>query len=268
MFKPVTLLLLISVATSVVAEEDSTESFTQPVNDGRHLVQLGYTSIEGFDGDLTVVAANYTYSYSRHLRFSGTTQLAHLEAPETGASSDAGEKDDTGLGDSVLILQYDPDANLTSSPWVPDTLGVFGGILLPTGDTGKGLGGDAWAGAIGIGWPILVRSTFVIIPSADYTKSFIHGNDALRLDELAVRVSLLWVSPTGIWLGIEPQISRDFENHATTDAFSVIVGKSFRNGLGVELRWGKKRRFENLADDEDDENLLLTLSWQFGAPPG
>ena len=150
---------------------------------------------------------------------------------------------------------------------MPDTLGIFGGILLPTGDTDKGLGGDAWAGAIGIGWPILVRSTFVIIPSADYTKSFIHGNDAIRLDELAVRVSLLWVSPAGVWLGIEPQISQDFENDATTDAFSVILGKSFRNGLGIELRWGKKRRFENLADDEDDENLLLTVSWQFGPPP-
>jgi hypothetical protein len=44
------------------------------------------------------------------------------------------------------------------------------------------------------------------------------------------------------------------------------VGKSFRNGLGVELRWGKRRRFEKLAD-EDDENIFLTISWQFGSPP-
>lgn len=266
------LALFFALTASVAAQETGVETGSEDsgnIHAGRHLVELGYTSFDGFDADLNVVAASYTYSYSRRLRFTGTTQFVELEAPQAGraGSADIAEGvDETGLGDSLITVQYDPGANLTSSPWIPDTLGVFGALLLPTGDSGDELSGEAWAGTIGLGWPLYTNNDFLILPSAQYTKSFKHGEDALHTEELSVGLSLLWVFARGAWIGFEPSIGRDFESDKTSDAFVLIFGKSFRNGLGVDLRWGTRRRYSGFAE-RDDEILLLGVSWQFGAPP-
>lgn len=226
---------------------------------------MGYTIVDGFDADINVLATGYTYSYSRSLRFSATTQFMELKIPAGDGPSASDRIDEFGLGDSIVSVQYDPNANLTSSPWVPDRVGLFGALLLPTGDSSEGLSGDAWGATVGAGWPITVSDRFLIVPAGDYTRTFNHSDDAVQLDELWFSAELLWLSPFGAWIGIQPFVSWDFEHHEAVDAFSVVIGKTFSNGLSLHLQWGDKRRYENYAD-ADDEVLLFNLSWQFGLP--
>ena len=251
------------LAGLVDASDDQSSENRSPLNDSRHRLELGYTSIDGFDGDLLVLTPSYTFSKSPHLRFTGSTQLVKLSVPK---SADSDSERHTGLGDSIVTVQFDPGARLTASPWVPDTVGVFGAFLLPTGDVDEGLGLDAWAASIGAGWPLAVSDSFMAAPTLFYTRTFAHGDDAARIEELGIGVTLLWLSPIGAWLGIEPFISRDLENNENIDSYSLVIGKTFRNGLGVDLRWGTQHRFENFAE-RDDEVFLLSISWQFGDPP-
>ena len=212
------LVFLGSVAAA--AGEASPPEESSALHDGRHLIELAYSSIDGFDGD--------------------------IDGPDGSKEFSA-----NGVGDSLLTIQYDPGANLGSNPWLPKTLGVFGALLLPTGDNSDGLSGDAWGASVGTGWPILVNSKLLIVPSVGYTKTFNHGDDAIPLEELGVGASLLWLSPLGLWLGFEPSISWDFENNESIDAFALILGKTFPNGVGIDLRWSNKRRFENFAKRDD-----------------
>ena len=188
-----------TVLTTVFAMTlHASEDESQNAQRGRHLVEIGYTSIDGFDGDIFLLEPSYTYSHSQNLRISIATQLAELEVPAADEPGGAGEVDEFGLGDSSLTIQYDPGANLTASPWVPNTIGLFGSLLMPTGDTDKGLSGDAWGASIGAGWPISLSETFLAAPALIYTSTFAHGDEAVPMEELRVGVSLLWLSP--VWL--------------------------------------------------------------------
>jgi hypothetical protein len=257
-------LLLLAFSSIVYAQEDESEA-SPLANNGKHLLTMGYTIVDGFDGDINVLATGYTYSHSSSLRYSATTQLVELRIPADDGPSGNDRIEQFGLGDSIVTIQYDPNANLTSSPWVPDRVGLFGSLLLPTGDSADGLSGDAWGATVGAGWPIPISDRFLIVPSGDYTRTFSHGDDAVRLDELWFSAELLWLSPFGAWVGIQPFVSWNFERHEVENAFSLVIGKTFSNGLGLHLEWGDKSRYEYDADA--DEVLLFILSWQFGPPP-
>lgn len=240
------------------------DSETEPgIHEGRHLFQLGYTSVDGFDGDIDIVAPTYNFSYSRSLLFGAGTELVRLEPDpleiEGGSNTD-------GLGDSYISIQYDPSENLTSSPWVPDSLGLFGQLYIPTGDAEEGLGSDAWGASVGVGWPLPISERLLAVPIVSYTRTFNHDDLALELDELGLGFSLVWTSPFGAWFAIEPLFARDFIDNETYDAVTIAIGKSFPSGLGFDLHWGQRRRLETLAD-RDDQVFLLNMNWQYGRPP-
>jgi hypothetical protein len=73
-------ILSLIVSQSSNADESS-EIAAQDFHEGRHLLEVGYTNIDGFDGDVQVLATSYTFSYSRNLRFSAKTHLIELDAP-------------------------------------------------------------------------------------------------------------------------------------------------------------------------------------------
>ena len=256
------LLLLALWAPSAAADDGAGQE--APVPDGRHLLELGYTSIDGFDGDIYVLVPKYTYSYSQSLRFSFGTQLVEVQQP--AATDSGGSSDQTGLGDSFVLVQYDPGEQLTSNPWIPNTLGLFGAALFPTADDSEGLGLDTWGAAVGVGWPILLSESFMAVPTAAYTRTFYGGDDGITLDQLGLGVSLIWVLPLSTWLGIEPSYNWDFDLDTSDENYQLVAGKFFSNGLAVDLQWGLQRRYEKYAT-RDDEILLLNISWQFGAPP-
>lgn len=259
----VLLVLFFTVSSTAVAQSEDASSEESSVHLGKHLLELGYTSVDGFDGDILVLAPSYTYSSSPNLRFSGGLEILMLDPIEVDGDDNA---DVDGLGDTYLSIQYDPKANLTSSPWIPNSLGLFAEISFPTGDAEEGLGGGSWGVSAGFGWPLPVSENFLALPSIAYTRTVHHGNFAIPIDELGVGFSLIWNSPFGAWFAIEPFVAWDFEVDETVNTTTIAIGKSFPNGLGVDLHWGQRSRFESLADRSDDV-LIITLNWQFGSPP-
>ena len=248
----------------VNAGEEDTANIADFFPDGRHRLDVSYSQVEGFDGDVTLTLPAYTYSFSRQLRASVVTSYVELDFPASEELGTAEEIDESGWGDTVIGFQYDPGARLTSGAWVPSTLGFFSSLVMPTGDADQGLSGDAWTAEVGAGWLLDLPFNFLVIPNTGYRKSFKNGDSAYRLDEVTVGLGLYWLFPFRAWLGIEPYLGRDFERNTTIDQFRIYAGKSFTNGLAVEIQWGSQNR----VDEGDDDVLALSFSWQFGQAPG
>ena len=106
------------------AGEEDTADIANFFPDGRHRLDVSYSQVEGFDGDVTLVLPAYTYSFSRRLRASVVTSYVELDFPAREEFDIAQEVNESGWGDSVIGFQYDPGARLTSGAWVPDTKGV------------------------------------------------------------------------------------------------------------------------------------------------
>ena len=251
----------------VNAGEEDTANIGDFFPDGRHRLDLSYSQVEGFDGDVTLTLPSYTYSFSRSLRTTVVASYVELDFPASEKYGFAEEIEESGWGDTIIGFQYDPGARLTSGAWVPDTLGFYSSLVLPTGDKDKGLSSDTWTAEVGAGWLLDLPYNFLVIPTTAYRKSFKSGNSAYRLNEAAVGLGLYWLFPFRAWLGIEPYLAWDFERDTDIDQFRIYAGKSFTNGLAVELQWGSQDRVDE-GSARDDEVLVLSFSWQFGQPPG
>lgn len=258
--------LTISWPLPSVGEEQEQAGIGDVFFDGRHRIDLSYAQIEGFDGDLTLTLPGYTYSFSNQFRVSALTSYVEADFPANEAFGIAEEIDNSGWGDSLVAFQYDPGANLTSGAWVPDNLGLTASLIMPTGDADKALSGDAWVAELGGGWLLDFPLDFWLIPSVAYRRSFEHGDLAYRLDEATVGLGFYWLFRFRAWLGIEPYVGWDFERDTDIDQFRIYAGKAFANGLALEVQWGTQDRVEQ-GTLRDDDVLVFSLSWQFGAPP-
>ncbi len=262
-----TLLSLLLVSVAVNAGEDDTANIADIFPDGRHRMDLGWTKLDGFDGDIYVLLPSYTYSWDRQLRFTATTSVIELDIPRNEEIGIPEDIEETGWGDSQITVQYDPGGNLTASPWVPDTVGLFGSLLMPTGDEDKGLSGESWVGTIGAGWLMDLPKNFWLVPTVSYQGSFNHSDEfAYRVQEGGVALGMYWLFANRVWVGVEPYLGWDFDRDRDSDALRLILGKAFRNGMSVYLEWGTQDRGERIAS-RDDEVLLVNFAWQFGDPP-
>jgi len=250
-------------ATGANAGEEDSANIADFFPDGRHRLDVSYSQVEGFDGDINLTLPAYTYSFSRQLRASIVASYVELDFPASEEYGIAQDIDESGWGDTIIGFQYDPGARLTSGAWVPDTLGFSASLVMPTGDEDKGLGGDAWTAEVGAGWLLDLPLNFLVIPSTAYRKSFENGDTTYRLNEATVGLGFYWLFPIRAWLGIEPFLGWDFERDTDIDQFRIYAGKSFTNGLAVEIQWGTQNR----VDEGDDDVLALSLSWQFGQAP-
>ena len=253
-------------AEMILAGEEDTANIGDVFFDGRHRVDLSYTSIDGFDGDAIFWIPGYTYSFSPSFRVEARTSFVEFDFP---ANADFGIEEDfnaSGWGDSLIGFQYDPGANLTSGAWVPDTIGLFGSVIMPTGDKDKGLTGDTWEAEVGFGWLVDFPWNFWLLPAAAYRNTFNAGETTYRINEAGLGLGFYWLFPFRAWVGIEPYYGWDMERDTDTDALRIVAGKAFPNGMSIDLQYGTQDRVEQGAA-RDDDVLLLTLSWQFGDPP-
>jgi hypothetical protein len=253
-------------AAGVNAGEEDTANIGDFFSDGRHRLDMSYSQVEGFDGDVTLTLPSYTYSFSRSLRATVVTSYVELDFPVSEKFGIAEEIEESGWGDTVIGFQYDPGARLTSGAWVPDTLGFYSSLVMPTGDADKGLSSDTWTAEVGAGWLLDLPYNLLIIPTTAYRKSLKSGSSAYLLNEAALGLGFYWLFPFRAWLGIEPYLAWDFERDTDIDQFRIYAGKSFTNGLAVEVAWGSKDRVDE-GSARDDDVLVLSLSWQFGQPP-
>ena len=251
-------LISLAVCAELGADEADMTEYASLFPLGRHLVEFSYSKIDTTEGDQLLWLPQYTYAYSTSLRFSGSIGYSELNA--TGASARS------GATNSELLVQYDPSAQLTANAFIPDTLGFTFGLQIPTADHDKGLGTDFWAASLGFGWLIDFPLDFWLLPYTQYQFSFNEGPGQEEIKRVDLGLGLYWLFPFKGWLGIEPVIAYDANEKDNALDWSVVIGKVWSTGWGVDLRWSKLDRLDEEAI-RDDELIFFGLSYQFGSPP-
>ena len=250
--------LLAACAGGLQADDDMAQ-LADLFPTGRHLTELTYTRIDTVFGDQDVWIPRYTYAYSTSLRLAAS--VGYVES----APSDAG-RDRGGQTDSVFLLQYDPSAQLTANAFVPDTVGLTMALQAPTGDHDKGIGEDLWAAQLGAGWLVDFPWDFWLLPSLQHEWTFSEGQDAQERERTDLGLGLYWLFPFKAWLGIEPGFAYDHVLDDSAFDWSIVLGKVWSSGWGVDVRWTNADRLEPRGV-RDDEILFFALTYQFGAPP-
>lgn len=241
---------------STVSPARSDAETTPP---GRHRLDLSFSSLDAAEGDAYTVLPGYTLTLNEQVRLGIMGSYTLIDSNSSAFESGS------GLGDTDLLLQWDPSKNITSSPWIPDNLGVTLDLTVPTGDAGDLLGGDQWVGSIGVGWVATAIGNLQVIPSAAYSRSFAEGSDAAGLELAELGLSLFWVTPWGFWVGFSPFLQRDMEQSGWSDDYDVVVGKMWSNRFGLSLSYGRRNRLDPGAR-RDDYAGLLSVYYQFGRP--
>jgi hypothetical protein len=252
------MMCLMLVATVARADEEDMATLERYVPQGPHRLDLSYTKLNTVVGDLDVLLIGYTGTAIANMRFGITSGFATFESP---AGSEP-RIEETGLADTLVTIQYDPNDRLTASPWVPDTAGLNASLIMPTGDADDGLGGDAWLGSIGAGSIVDFVSHFWLVPAVGYELSFGEGDLAVPINRVYVECAVIWLFPFGGWVGYAPTIAREFETDEWTDAHVLTIGKMWQSGFGMGLDLGKNDRTGRVPT-RDDKSWLVNAYYQF-----
>ena len=234
---------------------------------GRHRIDMSYTRYDTYLGDTYVFLPTYTWAPRRNLRMNVAGSFVSNSIP---ANPDLGIPEtinETGYGDTMIGVQYDPSARLTASPWVPDTVGLNASLIAPTGNADKGLGSDAWFASIGAGWAIDSVRHLWLVPAFGYDFTFAEEPLAAEVNQPYVSIDLVWVFDFGGWVGITPKIGYEFEESEAVDEYTITVGKMFSNGIGISVDYGRIEQINPNAR-RDDNSWLVNFYYQFGRPPG
>jgi hypothetical protein len=139
--------------------------------------------------------------------------------------------------------RYVPSANLTAASWVPSTLGMGFGLIVPTGDPAKGTGSDRWIAIPTVGWVFLIGERFSILPTLQYLQSFNESPEADDISAANIEVGFLYVTKAELWINYTPSLFRDFKpvDDTNLDHF-LTVGKQFTGILGGSLTLGSIER--------------------------
>jgi hypothetical protein len=254
-------LIFAGLCTAVLGQEtDSGDEVPQ----GRHRLDLSMSNVDAAEGDTYVLLPGYTFTLRGGLRAGITTQYVYVESE--GDSNGNRASVESGLGDTYLSMQYDPSANITASPWIPDTIGLTFGLLAPTGDADEGLSGDRWEWNVGAGWAFSPFGQFYLVPAITYGKSFDEGRDVLEAEFAGIDLGLLWLLDNGFWFGYTPYLERNLADHEWRDDHYLVLGKMWRNGIGASLEYGSRDRIDPAAR-RDDYTTFLNLYYQFGRAP-
>ena len=173
--------------------------------------------------------------------------------------------DGSGIGDLLLRYNWVPAQTLTADPWVPNSLGIGLGLLVPTGDAAKGTGGDQWVAAPSFGFVAKLGKRTTLLPQLQYLKSFAEGDLAQGMETASLSADLVHVFLSEFWIQYTPSVSYDFEAEQYEFDNLLVVGQKFTRRIAL--------RFElqtlNVADPQDpsgdgrelDYRATLKLQW-------
>jgi hypothetical protein len=259
--------LLYTGFNTVWAEEKDVSHIPDPLPSGRHRIDFDWSRIATSGGDRDVLLPGYTLAFRGDMRFGVSAALVHSDLDSTGKDGDKVSSTGYGIGDTELLYQYDPSGALTASPWVPESVGITAGLLVPTGDAQEALGGDVWVASFGFGWTNKVLSNFWLIPALGYERSFNGGEHADTTNQLEFGLDFYWIFPFGLWVGYEPLVSRDFDQNEWGNDHTFVIGWIPQRGPGLSLEYGNPDlRLEQLAG-RDDRIFLLNIFYQYGRAP-
>jgi len=171
----------------------------------------------------------------------------------------------SGIGDLLLRYNWVPALTLTADPWVPNNLGIGLGLLVPTGDTAKGTGGDQWVIAPSLGWAAKIAKQTTLLPQLQYMKSFAEGELAQGMQAISLSADLIHVFLSKFWVQYTPAASYDFESEQYEFDNLLVLGQQFTRRIALRL----ELRTLNVADPQDpagdgrelDYRATLKLQW-------
>lgn len=200
----------------------------------RHRIDFGIQWFDAAEGDIVTGSLAYSWVPLAHHSFAAIV-------PIVGA--DLGETEGSGIGDLRLQYNYVPSAKLTASPWVPNTLGMGFGLIVPTGDPDKGLGGDRLIAIPTLGWVFVVNERFTLLPTLQYFRSLQEGPTSGDFSSANLGVGFLYVFRSEFWLNYTPSLFRDFDpiDDTNLDHF-LTLGKQFTPTFGGSLTLGDIER--------------------------
>lgn len=226
------LLAVLAIVCDVSADEEPEESSAE--RSPRHRIDFGVQWFDAAEGDIVTGSLNYSWVPLDHHAFAATVALV---------GSGLSESEGSGIGDTQLQYSWVPSARITAAAWVPSTLGMGFGLIVPTGDPAKGTGADRWVAIPTLGWVFSIGERFAIQPSLQYLYSFNEGSAADRFRSANLELKFLYVSKSGFWIDYTPSIFRDFEPFQDTNVDHFLTfGKQFTKLFGGSFTLGSIER--------------------------
>jgi len=241
-------------STEVPKQEDTS---TRPSEErATQRLDFGVDFYSSDTGNIRRGGLNYTWSPLADHSFAATLPVI---------SSRLGNVEGSGIGDLVLRYNWVPAETLSAEPWVPNSLGIGVGLLIPSGDASQGTGGDQWVIGPTLGFVARLGRRTTLLPQLQYLKSFAEGELAQGVDSLSLSADLIHVFQSEFWIQYTPGVSydREAEQYELDNLF--VLGQKFTRRIALRF----ELRTLNVADPQDpagdgrelDYRATLKLQW-------
>jgi len=238
--------------TVAAADQGPSEKEEEPAP--RHRISFGAQWFDASEGNSITGSLTYSWVPLEHHGFAATVPLVRSDV--TGAEG-------TGIGDTRLQYSWVPSANITAAAWLPTTLGMGFGLIVPTGDPAEGTGVDRWVAIPTLGWVFPLGKKFALQPSLQYLYSFDEETADETVNSANLVITFLYVTKNEFWIDLTASLFRDFEPIETTyEDFFLTFGQQFTRVLGGSVTLGSVERPPIQNPDyarSSDEFVELTL---------
>ena len=259
-----TALLLVAILASgaMAQDRENTEDSAKPseteATEERSTQRLDF-GIDFYDApDGSIVRGGIDYNWAPHANHSFAATLPIVDSQLAKVSG-------SGVGDLLLRYNWVPSLTLTADPWVPNSLGIGLGLLVPTGDAAEGTGGDQWVLAPSFGFVAKLGKRTTLLPQLQYMKSIAEGELAQGMQTIALSADLVHVTLSKFWVQYTPTVSYDLEAEQYEFDNLIVLGQQFTRRIALRL----ELRTLNIADPQDpagdgrdlDYRATLKLQW-------
>jgi len=251
------LLLALSFPVVSAGAEEPVEvaADVEPQAAPRHRFDLGGNFFDTEEGQIATGLLSYTWIARPSHAFSLTLPFVGAKISETEGS---------GIGDLVAQYSWVPSVELDANPWFPRSMGIGLTLILPSGDSDKGIGDDRWVAIPNLGWVVPINRRFSFLPLLQYVRSFDEMSEEDDLELVNLELGLTYVSPGGFWVNYTPSIFEDLGPSDDNDLdHSLTLGKQFRL-FGVSLQVAtieRPDREEEVSGPKAD--YLISLTFHF-----
>ena len=259
------IVILVSAAIAAAGQESLEAAAEEPSKKDeerapRHRISFGAQWFDAAEGDVVTGSLTYSWVPLKHHGFAATVPLVGSAA--SGAEG-------SGIGDTRLQYSWVPSADITAAAWVPTTLGMGFGLIVPTGDPAKGTGVDRWVAIPTLGWVFTLGKKFALQPSLQYLYSFGEEISEQHIRSANLVLTFLYVAKSGFWIDYTASLFRDFEPVETTNEDHFLTfGKQFTKVRGGSVTRGSIERppiqdpdFARSSDEFVELTLHFVLPW-------
>ena len=264
------ILVLISALSPLHAGEEEVQAPAEPAEnvekqsrwaDDQPPVQRINAFIDFYQtptSESALVLVSYTRVMRDHHLITGTALLVEPNFDEPG---------DRGLGDMLIQYSYEPYHKLNAHPWTPSSLGSGLGLVVPTGELGKGSSVGSWVAIPTLGFVIPATDWFFLFPDLKYFHSFRHQEGALQIRAWQVELPMRFIPTRRLWFGVSPAVVSNLESDDTLVSYAVDVGWRITPQFAMSLEYNAIARgdqnFEDLINRRFEARWALNFSFGF-----